>query len=202
MRILKHILPQAALLFLFFTVLCGVVYTGIVTGAAQLLFPEQANGSIIEIDGRKYGSALLGQQYTDETHMWGRVMELDVSTYRDEAGKPLLYAAPTNLSPASPEYEELAAERVRLLRKAHPEEGDRAIPVDLVTCSGSGLDPHISPAAAAYQTARLARTNGMTEAEVEEIIEKCTEGRFLGLFGEKTVNVLKVNLMLDGVLKE
>lgn len=127
-------------------------------------------------------------------------MNIDVSTYKDENGKTLMYAAPSNLSPASEEYEALVKERVKKLRKANPYMDETAIPVDLVTCSGSGLDPHISHAAAEYQVARIAKANDMTEDEVREIIKKCTDGKFLGVFGEKTVNVLKVNLMLDGIL--
>ena len=177
-----------------------MAYTGVVTGIAQLIFPDEANGSIIEDDGKKYGCELLGQQYTDDGHMWGRIMNIDVSTYKDENGKTLMYAAPSNLSPASEEYEALVKERVEKLRESNPDMDETAIPVDLVTCSGSGLDPHISAAAAEYQVARIAKANDMTEDEVREIIEKCTEGKFLGIFGEETVNVLKVNLMLDGIL--
>lgn len=201
MKTLRNVLPRAAVIFVIFTLLCGIVYTGVVTGIAQLIFPKQANGSIIEVDGKKYGCELLGQQYTDEKHMWGRIMNLDVSTYKDENGKTLMYAVPSNLSPASEEYKKLVAERVEMLRAANPDMDEAAVPVDLVTCSGSGLDPHISPAAAEYQVARIAKTNSMTEDEVREIIQKCTNGRFLGIFGEETVNVLKVNLMLDGILK-
>lgn len=193
---------KALTIFLIFTFVCGILYTGVVTGVAQLFFPEKANGSIIEVDGKKYGCELLGQQYTDDAHMWGRIMNIDVSTYKDENGHTLMYAAPSNLSPASEEYEALVAERVEKLRAANPDMDETAIPVDLVTCSGSGLDPHISPAAAEYQVARIAKANDMTEDEVQAIIEKCTDGRFLGLFGEETVNVLKVNLMLDGILEE
>ena len=202
MKTLKNVLPKAAIIFLIFTLLCGVVYTGVVTGMAQLIFPDKANGSIIEIDGKKYGCELLGQQYTDEAHMWGRIMNIDVSTYQDENGTTLMYAAPSNLSPASAEYEALVAERVELLRAANPDMDETAIPVDLVTCSGSGLDPHISPAAAEFQVARIANAAGRTETEVREIIQTCTDSKFLGVFGEESVNVLKVNLMLDGILQE
>ncbi|MGN0662034.1 MAG: potassium-transporting ATPase subunit KdpC [Faecalibacterium sp.] len=195
-------LKKAVLFFLGCTLVCGVLYTAVVTGLAQLLFPKQANGSIIEVDGKVYGSELLGQQFTDDAHLWGRIMELDVSTFQDENGRPLMYAAPSNLSPASEEYRRLVAQRVEKLRAADPEMDEEAIPVDLVTCSGSGLDPHISPAAAEYQVARIARASGRSEEEVRSIIRKCTSGRFLGVFGEKTVNVLKVNLMLDGILTE
>lgn len=198
----QSVFPKALGIFIIFTLICGVVYTGVVTGIAQLIFPKQANGSIIEIDGKKYGSELLGQQYTDDAHMWGRIMNIDVSTFTDENGKMLMYSAPSNLSPASEEYAELVEERVEKLRAANPDMDETAVPVDLVTCSGSGLDPHISPVAAEYQVARIAKANDMSEDSVREIIDKCTSGRFLGVFGEKTVNVLKVNLMLDGILTE
>lgn len=201
MKIFKHTVPRAISLVLIFTVICGVLYTLAVTGVAQVLFPHQANGSIIEVDGKKYGSELLGQYYTDEDHMWGRIMKIDTATFTDEEGNNLMYSFPSNLSPASEEYEELVAERVEQIRAAHPEKGDQPIPVDLVTGSGSGLDPHISVAAAEYQVTRIAQNNNMTEDKVRQIIEKCTDHRLLGIFGEETVNVLEVNLILDGILE-
>ncbi|MCH1981611.1 potassium-transporting ATPase subunit KdpC [Ruminococcus sp. OA3] len=201
MKTLKSSLPRAAVCVLIFTILCGVVYTGIVTGIAQIFFHDNANGSIIEVDGKKYGSELLGQQYTDDSHMWGRIMSVDVSTFTDADGNHLMYSAPSNLSPAGEEFQALVAERVDKLRAANPANADEPIPVDLVTNSGSGLDPHISPDAAEYQVARIADSRDMAEDEVREIIESCTKGKVLGVFGEKTVNVLKVNLMLDGILK-
>lgn len=200
MKILKNILPKAAVIFGIFTILCGVIYTGIVTGIAQIVFSDQANGSMIEVDGKKYGCELLGQQYNDDAHMWGRIMNIDISTYKDENGEMLMYAAPSNLSPASNEYEALVTKRVEMLRRANPNMDETAVPVDLVTCSGSGLDPHISLAAAEYQVARIAAASGKSEEDVRNIIEKCTDGKFLGIFGEEVVNVLKVNLMLDGIL--
>lgn len=197
MQTIKSVLPKAAMMFLIFTVICGIVYTGVVTGIAQAFFPGKANGSIIEVDGKKYGSALLGQQYKDEGHMWGRIMNVDVSTYQDKNGKTLMYASPSNLSPASQEYEALVQERIQMLREANPDMDEASIPVDLVTCSGSGLDPHISPGAAEYQVARIAKANDMSKEAAREIIDQCTDGKFLGMFGEEAVNVLKVNLMLD-----
>ena len=201
MKILKNIFPKAVLIFVIFTVLCGIVYTGVITGIAQVFFPEQANGSIIEIDGKKYGSELLGQQYTDNKHMWGRIMNIDVTTYVDDKGQPVMYASPSNLSPASKNYEQLVAERVDKIRASHPDQENTAIPEDLVTCSGSGLDPHISVAAAKYQIHRIAKAQNISDSQVQKIVDECTDGRFLGIFGEETVNVLKVNLMLDGILK-
>ena len=202
MKTLKTVLPKAVGVFVVFSLLCGILYTAVVTGLAQLLFPAQANGSIIEVDGKKYGSVLLGQQYTDDGHLWGRVMKLDLSTYTDADGNALLYAAPSNLTPASDEYEALIAERVEKLRASNPIMADTPIPVDLVTGSGSGLDPDISPAAAEYQVARIAQARGLSEDDVRAVVRECTKGRFLGVFGEETVNVLKVNLMLDGILKD
>ena len=201
MKTLKSLLPRAAIIFVIFSVLCGIVYTAVVTGIAQLIFPYQANGSIIEINGKKYGCALLGQQYTDNAHMWGRIMNIDTATYTDKEGNALMYAAPSNLTPASEEYEALIAERVEKLREANPQMGDTPIPVDLVTCSGSGLDPHISPAAAEYQIPRIAAASGKSEEEIQKIIDKSTTGRFLGFLGEKSVNVLEVNLRLDGIME-
>ena len=201
MKTLKSVLPKAAVFFVIFSILCGIVYTLVVTGLAQVFFHDQANGSIIEVDGKKYGSELMAQQFNDEDHMWGRIMNVYVSTYTDEDGNRLMYAAPSNLSPASDEYEALVQERVEMIRESNPDAEEDSIPVDLVTCSGSGLDPDISPAAAEYQVPRLAKANNMSEDEIRDIIEKCTDGRFLGVMGEKTVNVLKVNLMLEGILK-
>lgn len=201
MKTLKDALPKALIIFVVFTLLCGVVYTGVVTGISQLIFPHQANGSMIEVDGKNYGSALMGQQYTDDAHMWGRVMKLDVSTYTDAEGNALMYAAPSNLTPASDDYEALIAERVEKLRAANPDMDETAVPVDLVTGSGSGLDPEISVNAAEYQVPRIAKASGQSEEAVQAIIEKCTNHKFLGVLGEETVNVLKVNLMLDGILQ-
>ena len=186
---------KALLSVIIFTVFCGFIYTMVMTGICQVLFPNSANGKIIEVNGVKYGSELLGQQYTSDRYMWGRITKIDVSTYKDTEGNQLAYAAPSNLSPASEDYEKLIAQRVEKIRKANPEKGNEPIPVDLVTNSGSGLDPDISVAAAKYQVERLARENNMTKEEVNAIIDKV-----LGLFGEETVNVLKVNLMLDKII--
>lgn len=200
MNSMKKLLPRAALLLLIFTFICGVLYTVVITGVAQLLFPDKANGSIIEVDGKKYGCELLAQEYTDENHMWGRIMNVDVSTFTDKNGEMLMYAAPSNLSPASEEYKSLVAQRVKMIKAANPDMEEKAVPVELITCSGSGLDPHISSSAAEYQVARLAKANNMSEQKVRDIIKECTNGKFLGVFGEKNVNVLKVNLMLNGIL--
>lgn len=201
MKFLKSALPKAVGTVLIFTLLCGLIYTLFLTAIGQAFFRSSSNGSIIEVNGVKYGSELLGQKFSDPGHMWGRVMNLDVTTFQDKEGNALMYATPSNLSPASKKYESLVAERVRNLRQADPSLKNVPVPVDLVTCSGSGLDPDISLAAADYQVHRIATVRGKSEEEVREIISRCTEKPFLGIFGEPVVNVLKVNLILDGVLQ-
>lgn len=193
---------KAFVFLLVLTLLCGVVYPLVTTGLAQLLFPWQANGSLIEVDGVVYGSDHIGQQFTQMNHLWGRPMNVSTGDFADENGTPLAYGWASNKSPASEEQEAVYAERVAAIRAAHPEMGDAPVPVDLITMSGSGLDPDISPEAAEYQVKRLAQNTGRSEDEVREIIARYTTGRFLGILGEPTVNVLKVNLALDGILKK
>ena len=194
----KGVASRALGVFALFTVVCGLGYTLVVTGIAQVAFPYQANGSLIEVDDKIVGSELIGQNFEDEDHMWGRIQ--NVTIVEGEDGGLMAYGAPSNLSPASEEYRQLVDARVEKIRSSNPDAGMDAVPVDLVTCSGSGLDPEISPDAAEYQVPRLAKATGKSEDEVREIIAQCTKGRFLGVFGEPTVNVLKVNLILDGVL--
>ena len=178
----KGVASRALGVFALFTVVCGLGYTLVVTGIAQVAFPYQANGSLIKVDDKIVGSELIGQNFEGED------------------GELMAYGAPSNLSPASEEYRQLVDARVEKIRAANPDADMDAVPVDLVTCSGSGLDPEISPDAAEYQVPRLAKATGKSEDEVRDIIAACTKGRFLGVFGEPTVNVLKVNLMLDGAL--
>ena len=194
----KGVASRALGVFVLFTVVCGLGYTLVVTGIAQVAFPYQANGSLITVDGKVVGSELIGQNFDDEAHMWGRIQ--NVSIVKGEDGELMAYGTPSNLSPASEEYRQLVDARVKKIRASNPDAGMDAVPVDLVTCSGSGLDPEISPDAAEYQVPLLAKATGKSEGEVREIIAQCTKGRFLGVFGEPTVNVLKVNLMLDGAL--
>lgn len=194
----KGVASRALGVFALFTVVCGLGYTLVVTGIAQVAFPYQANGSLITVDGKVVGSELIGQNFDDEAHMWGRIQ--NVSIVEGEDGELMANGAPSNLSPASEEYRRLVDARVKKIRAANPDADMDAVPVDLVTCSGSGLDPEISPDAAEYQVPRLAKATGKSKDEVRDIIAACTKGRFLGVFGEPTVNVLKVNLMLDGAL--
>ena len=198
MKILRSVTGKALAVLAAFTILCGILYPLAVTGISQLLFHDKANGSIIEVDGVKYGCELLGQEFTGKEYMWGRIMSTNTETFTDEKGNATIYAGPSN---KSQDYEKQVKERIAMIQKANPDAKEEAIPVDLVTNSGSGLDPHISTAAAKYQVPRIAKERDMQEEEVEKIIDKYTTARFLGIFGENTVNVLQVNLALDGILK-
>ena len=191
---------HAALFFLIMTLLCGVLYTAVCTALAQVAFPYQANGSVIEVDGKAYGSELVGQEFHDDKHLWGRMTSPNASTFVNAEGNPVMWYTPSNLSPASAGFAESVQARIDELHAAHPEKGDAPIPSDLVTNSGSGFDPHISPAAAEYQVERLARTTGKTPSEIRAIIDQCTDQPQFGILGDARVNVLKVNLMLDGIL--
>lgn len=201
MKTIKSTLLQAMKLILILTIICGVIYPLVVTGVSQLFFKDKANGSIIEVDVIKYGSELLGQQYIGNEYMWGRLMNIDTQTFKDENGNSLMYAVPSNLSTADEKYKNLIDERIEKIKKADPAAQNDQIPVDLVTCSGSGMDPHISVAAAEYQVERIAQARNISKEKVQEIIDKYTTKRLAGIFGENVVNVLQVNLALDGKIK-
>lgn len=200
MKTMKEVMPRAIKLILIITVLCGVIYPLMVTGIS-LIFKDKANGSMIEVDGIKYGSELLGQQYTGDEYLWGRIMNIDTKTFQDENGNAVMYATPSNITTTSEKFETLVAERVEKIKNANPDATVDKIPVDLVTSSGSGMDPNISVAAATYQVERIAKSRNMTPEEVQSIIDKYSKDKFLGIFGEEVVNVLEVNLALDGILK-
>lgn len=201
MKTVKLILPQMTGFFFVMMVITSLIYPAAVTAIANAAFKNQATGSIITgNDGKKYGSALLAQNFTGNEYLWGRIMNVDTDTFSDENGEPLLYAWASNKTPAGEELEAVVAERVEAVREAHPEKEETPVPVDLVTCSGSGLDPEISPAAAVYQAERIAKARNMSVEEVEAVIKKYTTGRLLGILGEPRVNVLKVNMALDGLL--
>ena len=189
---------RRSLVFLCIMTALTCAYTGVLTLAGNALFPFQAQGSIITLHGKHY-SSLLGQPFNAPNHLWGRPVSADLATYA-ENGQPLFYAGPSNKSPALPEYAATVQQRLEQIRLAHPENSGQPVPVDLLTESGSGLDPHISPAATEYQVERLARATDFTPAEVRRTIAMYTVGRTLGLLGEARVNVLMVNLALDGLL--
>lgn len=178
------------------TLLTGLAYPLAVTGFAGAVFPRQARGSLIVRDGRILGSELIGQHTEDPRYFWGRL-----SATLDSDGKPLPTNASnsggSNLAPSNPELRKQAERRIAALRRADPG-NPLPVPVDLVTASASGLDPHISPAAAEFQVPRVARLRGVEPARVRELLARCTEGRALGVLGEPRVNVLRLNLALDG----
>lgn len=196
---MKNILKQSFLLFISMSVICGIFYTFTVHIIGQSVFSFKANGSILEANNKDY-SLLMGQSFKDDKHMWGRMVNIDVITYKDKDGNSLAYGSPSNISPASKEYEELIKQRVKLIKESNYEMKDTPVPVDLISGSASGLDPHISLAAANYQVKRLARTNNISEKEVLDMIEKCKESKIFGVVGEDTVNVVKMNLMIDGII--
>src|SRR5262245_16210334 len=173
------------------TLVTGVIYPLIVTGIAQAVFPSQANGSLIVKDGKVVGSALIGQPFDDPKYFWSRPSA--TSPFADNAAA----SSGSNLSPTNPDLIKAVQGRVDALRAADP--GNTAlVPVDLVTASGSGLDPHISPAAALYQVPRVARERKLDPQTVRQLVDRYTEGRFLGILGEPRVSVLSLNLALDG----
>jgi K+-transporting ATPase ATPase C chain len=188
----EHLRPAVAML-LALTLLTGVVYPLIVTGLAQIIFPQQANGSLIVRDGKVIGSGLIGQHFDDPKYFWSRPSATSPFPYNAAA------SSGSNLGPTNPVLIEAVKIRVAALRAADP--GNEApVPVDLVTASGSGLDPHISPAAALYQAKRVARARGLDENQVNELVARYTESRQFGFLGEPRVNVLKLNLALDNGL--
>ncbi|WP_099468092.1 potassium-transporting ATPase subunit KdpC [Konateibacter massiliensis] len=200
MKIIKETFQRAVILVIIMTVLCGFIYPLTITAISQVFFNNKANGSIIKADGKKYGSELLGQQFTGDKYMWGRIMNINTQTFTDASGSTLLYASPSNISTTSEEFAKLVNERVDKIKGANPDADADQIPVDLVTSSGSGLDPQISYTAANYQIERIAKSRGISASQVQNIIDQYTTNRFVGVFGEKVVNVLKVNLALDGIL--
>jgi K+-transporting ATPase ATPase C chain len=191
MTMMKELRP-AFLMLALMTVLTGVIYPLVVTGIAQLLFPAQANGSLIAQDGRPVGSALIGQPFDDPKYFWGRLSATGPFSYNAAA------SSGSNYGPSNDDLLKAVQGRIEALRAADP--GNEApIPVDLVTGSGSGLDPHVSPAAARWQVARVARVRGLDPKAVESLVARHTQGRQIGFLGEPTVNVLALNLALDGL---
>jgi K+-transporting ATPase ATPase C chain len=183
----------AIVLFVLLTAITGILYPLVVTGIAQGVFHRQAEGSLIlSSSGKVVGSLLIGQNFDDPKYFWGRISATS-PTYNASA------SSGSNLGPSNPALLDEVKARITALKAADPK-NNTLIPVDLVTSSGSGLDPHISLAAANYQLARVARVRGLTEGSVQQIIDQNTQGRFLGILGEPVVNVLQVNLALDNTV--
>lgn len=186
-----HLRPALTMLCVM-TVLTGLIYPVAVTGLAQLMFPHQANGSLIVRDGRVIGSELIGQHFDRPDYFWSRPSATLPFPYNAAA------SSGSNLGPTNPVLLEAVKARVAALRAADPG-NDLSVPVDLVTASGSGLDPHISRAAALYQAKRVARSRGLEEKTVKALVIQQTEEREWGLLGERRVNVLRLNMALDQI---
>jgi K+-transporting ATPase ATPase C chain len=185
----KEYIKPAIFSFLILTIITGIIYPLFITGIAQVLLPNQANGSLIYRNGKVVGSSLIGQAFDDPKYLWGRI----------SATSPQYNASNSsgsNIGPSNPALIDEITGRIKALKAVDPD-NTKSIPVDLVTSSASGLDPHISLAAAYYQVPRIAKCRGITESAVKDIIHKNTTGRLLGLIGEPVVNVLKVNLDLE-----
>ena len=189
---MKTLIRPALTLFILMTVVTGVLYPLAVTGVAKLAFPDKAAGSLIVRDGKTVGSALIGQSFTDPGHFWGRPSATGPMPYN--AGG----SSGSNQGPLNPALVDAVKERTEALKAADPD-NTLPVPVDLVTASASGLDPHISVAGAQYQAARVARVRGIEPAAVQALLARHTEGRLMGVFGEPRVHVLALNLALDGL---
>ena len=184
------IIRNSIMSLLLFTIVTGILYPIAVTGISRVVFPHQATGSIIVKNGKPVGSSLIGQQFEDPKFFWGRLSATNLYPYNGAA------SAGSNLGPNNPDLMAAVEARVKALREAEP--GNTAkIPVDLVTASGSGLDPHISPAAAEYQVHRVAKARGTDDAVVRSLVAQHTQERWLGIIGEPVVNVLALNLALE-----
>ena len=189
---LRHNIRPAVVSLVIFSFLTGAVYPALITGIAQVLFPHLANGSLIIKNGEAVGSELIGQQFDDPRYFWGRLSATSPYPYNAAA------SSGSNLGPTNPNLNTEVEARIAALKAADPT-NTTAIPVDLVTSSGSGLDPDISIAAAKYQVPRVARVRGLSQEVVLSLVEKYTQGRTLGIFGEPRVNVLELNLALDAI---
>lgn len=185
-----NLLKSALLMLLVLTLITGVAYPLLVAGIAQFVFPKQATGSLIYQDGKLVGSELIGQSFDDPKYFWSRLSATGQFPYNAAA------SSGSNFGPTNPALFNAVQVRAQALRQADSS-NTQLIPVDLVTASGSGLDPHISPAAALYQVPRVARTRNLEESVVRQLVEKHIEGRQLGFLGEPRVNVLKLNLALE-----
>lgn len=183
-------LRACLVMFVGWTLLTGVVYPLTVSWIAWAAFPEEAAGSVVVRDGRAVGSALVGQAFSSEKYFWPRPSATGPNPYNAAA------SSSSNLGPTNPALLDAVQERVASLRRAHPD-ANEPVPVDLATASGSGLDPHISPAAAYYQADRVRRARGLAREQVDELIAQHTEPRTAGFLGEPRVNVLRLNLALD-----
>ena len=189
---MKNALRPVLVLFVALTVVTGIVYPAVVTAVGQAVFSHQANGSLIEKGGKAVGSEFIGQQFDAPYYFWGRLSATTPNPYNAQG------SSGSNLGPTNPALADEVKGRLAALHDADPA-NTAPVPVDLVTSSGSGLDPEITPAAAAYQAARVAKARGLSREQVDGLIAQNMSGRQLGILGERRVNVLKLNLALDDV---
>jgi K+-transporting ATPase ATPase C chain len=186
------LIRQSLLIFVALALLTGIAYPLLMTFVAQGVFPHQANGSLIERDGKVIGSELIGQQFDDPRYFWGRPSATGPVPYNAAA------STGSNFGPTNPAQLDAVKARVELLKQSHPDQAG-PVPVELVTASASGLDPHVSPAAADYQIGRVAKALAVNEARIRALVAEYTSGRTFGLLGEPRVNVLELNLALEGL---
>lgn len=200
---MKKFLRHFRLAFLFaiaMFVICGFIYPMVLTGVSQVVFPSQSNGSLVEVDGKAVGSEIVGQDFADERLFHCRPSAYNYNTYTQEQKDSGEYAGlssgSNNYAPSNPALKERLDEDIEKFLEENPTVSKEDIPSDIITASGSGLDPHISVEAAKVQMDRVAKNTGLSPEQLEKMIEENTSGKFLGIFGEETVNVLKLNLMV------
>ncbi len=200
MKAILNAIKKPVLVTLTLMVICGFGYPLLMTGISQVIFPHQANGSLIEINGQVVGSKLIGQNFADARFMKCRPSAVEYNTYTQEDKNNGDYAGvdsgSKNYAPSNPELVKRVEADIAAFLEANPSVKREDIPTDLLTASGSGLDPHISPAAASIQIPALVKNTGLSQEKIESIVAECTTGKFLGIFGEETVNVLKVNILI------
>jgi K+-transporting ATPase ATPase C chain len=189
---MKEQIKSAILMFVILSLLTGIFYPAFITGAVYIFFPHQATGSMLYRNNKLLGSALIGQEFTDPKYFWGRISETSPVAYNSSS------SSGSNLGPSNPALIEKVKARIRALKEFDPD-NTNPVPIDLVTSSASGLDPHISIAGAYYQIPRVARMRSLTEDMIKAIVNRHTNGRIFGLIGEPVVNVLELNLELDSI---
>ncbi len=200
---MTSLLRPAIVIFVLLSVLTGVLYPLAVTGVAQVVFPAQANGSLITAHGKPVGSSLLGQEFSDPKYFWGRPSATGPVPYTAFNAEKSTGSSGSNIGPTNPALVDNVRSRIEALHAADTTAGyqrpaDQKVPVDLVTSSASGLDPHISLAAAEFQVPRVAKARGMSEQSVRDLVRRNTAGRTFGVLGEPVVNVLELNMLLEG----
>ena len=201
---LLHGTRQAVVVTLVLMLICGLVFPCLMTGLSSLIFPKQSNGSLITVNGKAVGSEYVGQEFTEDYYMWSRPSAYHYNVYTEgKDGKQYyndgteftgLASGSNNYAPSNPELSERVEKDIDAFLKKNPNVKKEDIPTDLLTASGSGLDPHISPDSAKVQISRISKASGLSEDDIQQIVKNNTEGKFLGVFGEETVNVLKVNI--------